>query len=133
LPLRILVADDNRDVADTIATILRWKGNNVQMVHDGEEALAVATEFQPDVALLDLGMPKINGYDACRRLREQPWGRKLIIIALTGWGRDEDRQRTRDAGFDHHLVKPVRPAALIKLIAELTGKGESGAETAQRG
>ena len=67
-------------------------------------------------------MPKLNGYDACRRMREQPWGEKIIIIALTGWGRDEDRQRTREAGFDHHLVKPVRPLELLKLIAELAKK-----------
>jgi PAS domain S-box-containing protein len=120
--LKVLVVDDNRAAADMLGTLFRLKGNPVQLAHDGEEAVTVAERFLPDVVLLDLGMPKLNGYDACRRMREQPWGRKMIIIALTGWGRDEDRQRTREAGFDHHLVKPVRPLELLKLIAELAKK-----------
>jgi CheY-like chemotaxis protein len=120
--LRVLVVDDNRAAADMLGTLFRLKGNPVQLAHDGEEALKVAEQFLPDVVLLDLGMPKLNGYDACRRMREQPWGRKIIIIALTGWGRDEDRQRTTEAGFDHHLVKPVRPLHLLDVIAELAEK-----------
>jgi signal transduction histidine kinase/CheY-like chemotaxis protein len=117
--LRVLVVDDNRAAADMLGTLFRLKGNPVQLAHDGEEALSRAEQFRPDVVLLDLGMPKLNGYDACRRMREQPWGQKMIIIALTGWGRDEDRERTREVGFDHHLVKPVRPLNLLELIAEL--------------
>ncbi|HEX2229247.1 MAG TPA: ATP-binding protein, partial [Candidatus Binatia bacterium] len=120
--LKVLVVDDNRAAADMLGTLFRLKGNPVQLAHDGEEAVAVAEKFRPDVVLLDLGMPKVNGYDACRRMREQPWGEKMIIIALTGWGRDEDRQRTREAGFDYHLVKPVRPLNLLEIIAELAKK-----------
>jgi CheY-like chemotaxis protein len=120
--LKVLVVDDNRAAADMLGTLFRLKGNPVQLAHDGEEALRAAEKFLPDVVLLDLGMPKLNGYDACRRMREQPWGQKTIIIALTGWGRDEDRERTRDAGFDYHLVKPVRPLSLLEVIAELARK-----------
>ncbi len=117
--LRVLVVDDNRAAADMLGTLFRLKGNPVQLAHDGEEALRAAEQFLPAVVLLDLGMPKLNGYDVCRAIREQPWGQKMIIIALTGWGRDEDRKRTSEAGFDHHLVKPVRPLNLLEVIAEV--------------
>jgi CheY-like chemotaxis protein len=120
--LKVLVVDDHRAAADMLATLFRLKGNPVRLAEDGEEALKVAEQFLPDVVLLDLGMPKLNGYDACRRMREQPWGQKMIIIALTGWSRDEDRQRTTEAGFDHHLVKPIRPLHLLEVIAELAEK-----------
>jgi thiamine-phosphate pyrophosphorylase len=83
------------------------------------EAVSVAEAFRPDVLLLDIGMPKLNGFEACRRIREQPWGRKMVLIAQTGWGTEEDRQRSREAGFDHHLVKPVAPQALMALMAEM--------------
>ncbi|MGH7930273.1 MAG: hybrid sensor histidine kinase/response regulator, partial [Candidatus Binatia bacterium] len=121
-PLRVLVVDDNHAAAEMLGTLFRLKGMPVQLAHDGEEALRVAEQFLPDVVLLDLGMPKLNGYDACRRMREQPGGQKIIIMALTGWGRDEDRQRTSEAGFDYHLVKPVRPLNLLDIIADLAGK-----------
>ena len=117
--LRVLVVDDNRAAADMLGTLFRLKGNPVKLAHDGEEALRAAEQFLPDVVLLDLGMPKLNGYDVCRAILEQPWGQKMIIIALTGWGRDEDRQRTSETGFDYHLVKPVRPLNLLEVIAEL--------------
>jgi two-component system CheB/CheR fusion protein len=117
--MRVLVVDDNRAAADMLATLFRLKGNPVELAFDGEEALAAAEKFLPDVVLLDLGMPKLNGYDACRRMRQQAWGQKMIIIALTGWGRDEDRERTREAGFDYHLVKPVRPLNLLEVIGDL--------------
>jgi PAS domain S-box-containing protein len=120
--LRVLVVDDNRAAAEMLGTLFRLKGNPVQLAHDGEEAVTAAEKFVPDVVLLDLGMPKLNGYDACRRIRGQPWGKKMIIIALTGWGRDEDRERTREAGFDYHLVKPVRPMNLLEVIAEVAQK-----------
>jgi two-component system CheB/CheR fusion protein len=120
--LRVLVVDDNHAAADMLGTLFRLKGMPAQLAHDGEQAVRVAEEFLPDVVLLDLGLPKLNGYDACRRMREQPGGQKIIIIALTGWGRDEDRQRTSEAGFDYHLVKPVRPLALLNLISELAEK-----------
>jgi PAS domain S-box-containing protein len=117
--LRILVVDDNRDSADSLAMMLRVLGNDTRTAYDGEEAVAAAAEYRPDVILLDLGMPKLNGYDACRRIREQPFGKEIIVIAQTGWGQDEDRQRSQAAGFDHHLVKPLDPVAVTTLLADL--------------
>ncbi len=99
--------------------MLKIMGNDTQTAYDGVEAVAAADEFQPDLILLDIGLPKLSGYDACRRIRQQPGGTKVVIIAQTGWGQEEDRQRTHQAGFDHHLVKPVDPHALLKLLADL--------------
>jgi two-component system CheB/CheR fusion protein len=121
-PFKVLVVDDNRAAAEMLGTLFRLKGHPVQLAHDGEEALGAAEQFLPQVVLLDLGMPKLNGYDACRCMRERPWGEGIIIIALTGWGREEDRARTSEAGFDHHLVKPFRPLELLKVIDELAAK-----------
>ncbi len=117
--LRILVVDDNRDGADSLSMMLRLMGNDTRTAYDGEEAVAAAVEFRPDVILLDIGLPRLTGYEACRRIRRQPGGKELVIIAQTGWGQEEDRQRTHQAGFDHHLVKPVEPTALMKLLAGL--------------
>lgn len=117
--LRILIVDDNRDSADSLAMMLKMTGNDTRRVYDGEAAVAAAVEFRPDVILLDIGLPKLNGYEACRRIREQPRGKELIIIAQTGWGQDEDRQQTHEAGFDYHLVKPVDLGALMKMLAGL--------------
>ncbi len=114
---RILVADDNADAAESLATLLELYGNEVRTAQDGIEAVETAAELRPDVILLDIGMPRLNGYDACRRIREQPWGRDAVIIALTGWGQDDDKRRSLEAGFDHHLVKPVEPAALVSLLS----------------
>jgi CheY-like chemotaxis protein len=116
---RILVVDDNCDAADSLAMILQIRGNDTRTAYDGLAALDVAAAFRPDVVLLDIGMPKLNGYDTARRLRTQPWGRNITLIALTGWGQDEDRQQSQAAGFNFHLVKPIEPAALEKLLAEL--------------
>ncbi len=114
--LRTLVVDDKKELADTLAMVLRMMGHQVITANAAEEALTAAQQFQPEVILLDLGLPRISGYEVCRRLREQPGGEKLIIIALTGWGRSEDRLRTQEAGFDRHLVKPVTHADLKALI-----------------
>ena len=114
---RILVADDNQDAAKTLAMLLKIMGNEVHTANDGLQAVEMADVFQPQVILLDIGMPKLNGYEACRRIRERPWGKKVILIALTGWGQDDDRRRSLEAGFDHHLVKPVDPATLRKLLS----------------
>ncbi len=116
---RILVADDNADSATSLGLMLKFMGNETRTANDGLEAVETAEQFRPDVILLDIGMPKLNGYEACRRIREQSWGAKTIIIALTGWGQDEDKRRSQEAGFDHHLVKPVDVSALEKLIAGL--------------
>jgi PAS domain S-box-containing protein len=115
---RILVADDNRDSAVTLAKLLQLLSNDVRTVHDGVEAVEQAEEFRPEVILMDVGMPGLNGYDATRRIREQPWGRTAIIIALTGWGQEGDRIQSREAGCDGHLVKPVSLAALETILAK---------------
>ena len=122
--LRILIVDDNHDSATSLALMLKYLGNVTRTAADGEEAIAATTEFQPQVVLLDIGLPKLNGYEACRRIRQLAGGKELLIIAQTGWGQDEDRQRTRDAGFDHHLVKPVEIATLMKLLADWPVKSQ---------
>lgn len=116
---RILIADDNRDTADSLAMYLTIKGHDTSTAYDGEQAIAAADAIRPNVVLLDIGMPKLNGYEVCRRIREQPWGRGTLIVALTGWGQNQDQGRTEEAGFDRHMVKPVEPAALVKLLASL--------------
>ena len=116
---RVLIADDLRDSADSLALLLETMGHEVHVAYDGEEAFQAIEDLRPEVALLDLGMPKMSGYDVCRRIREMPWGRQVTLIAQSGWGQDEDRRRTRDAGFDHHIVKPIDPAALDALLRSL--------------
>jgi CheY-like chemotaxis protein len=91
----------------------------VRTAYDGLEAVEAAAAFNPDVVLLDIGLPKLNGYDACRRIREQPWGKRMVLVAVTGWGQEEDRRRSQEAGFNAHMVKPVDPVALERLLAAL--------------
>ena len=114
---RVLIADDARDSADSLAVILAMKGHETHAAYDGEEAMAAAARLRPDVVILDIRMPKRNGFEACRWIREQPWGKAMVLIALSGWGTEDDRRRTEEAGFDHHLVKPVAPEVLFALIA----------------
>ena len=114
---RILVVDDNRDGASSLAMLLTVMGHDTRIAHDGLEGVELAEAFRPDLIVLDIGLPKLNGLDACRRIREQPWAKNVVIAAATGWGQDEDRRRSEEAGFDHHLVKPVDAAALGKLAA----------------
>jgi PAS domain S-box-containing protein len=116
---RILVVDDNRDAAATLTLMLKIMGDEVRTAHDGEAAVAAAEEFQPALVLLDLGMPKVDSYEAARRIRAQTWGQKMILVALTGWGTEGDRRRTHEVGFDQHLVKPVEMDALTKILAEM--------------
>lgn len=116
---RLLIADDLRDNADSTTLLLQLRGHEVRTAYDGEQALAVAAEFRPDVVLLDLGMPKLSGFEVCRRIRQQPWGRRMYLVAVTGWGQEDDRRRTAEAGFDRHLVKPVEPAELDELLVDL--------------
>ncbi len=115
---RILVVDDNRDSAISMAMMLRLLGDEVRTAHDGVEAVEVAETFRPQVILMDVGMPRLNGYEATRRIREQPWGRSIIVIALTGWGQEGDRLQSREAGCNGHLVKPVSLPDLEKLLSE---------------
>lgn len=116
---RILIVDDNRDAAESLGMMLRLMGNEVRTAHDGLAAVEVADAYRPEMILLDIGLPKLNGYDACRRIREQPWSNGTVIVALTGWGQEEDRRRSQEAGFDHHLVKPVEVDNLTKLLAHV--------------
>jgi CheY-like chemotaxis protein/two-component sensor histidine kinase len=117
---RTLVVDDNVDSADSLATLLRVTGHEAMTAHDGLEALAAAERFRPEVVFLDIGMPRMNGYDAARHIRQQDWGRDVLLVALTGWGKDEDRRRSADAGFDAHLVKPADSNDLLRLLETLT-------------
>jgi CheY-like chemotaxis protein len=114
---RILVVDDNEDSAAALAIVLRLCGNTVEMAHDGYDAVAAAQRFAPDVVLLDIGMPGLNGLEAARRIRAEAWGRGMMLVAQTGWGQDEDRRRSHEAGFDAHMTKPVDHVKLLKLLA----------------
>jgi PAS domain S-box-containing protein len=125
---RVLVVDDNRDSALSMAGLLRLRGSETTTAHDGLTAIRLAEEFRPDVILMDIGMPELNGYDATRRIREQPWGKKIIIVALTGWGQDSDRADSSDAGCNGHLVKPVRLADLEELLLRLEAGERERAE-----
>ena len=116
---RILVADDNQDTANSWAEILKIMGHETRTAYDGLEAFQAAETFRPDLVLLDVGMPKMNGYEIAHKIRERFWGEKMVLIALTGWGQEEDRQRSKEAGFDHHLVKPIKVATLNELLKEL--------------
>jgi PAS domain S-box-containing protein len=129
--LRILVADDNRDSADLFALFLGLMGNDVHTAYDGVAAVEEAERFTPDAVLLDIGMPRLNGEDACRRMRATPWGKNAVLIAVTGWDHEENRRRIFDAGFDAHLVKPVDPTEVSELLASLLGtqRGSPRAET----
>jgi len=117
--LRVLVADDNKDAADTLAMLLEMMGHNVRYVYDGEAAVQEAKQFHPHIVLLDIGMPKLNGYEACREIRAQAGGAAMTIAAITGWGQPEDLLSSSRAGFDHHMVKPVDPVALTELISSV--------------
>lgn len=114
---RILVVDDNRDAAETLGMMLSLMGHDIKTAFDGPAALDAADEFRPEIVLLDIGLPTMNGYEVCRRMRRQAWSSDAMIVALTGWGQEEDRRRSEDAGFDHHVVKPVEVSELVLLLA----------------
>jgi signal transduction histidine kinase/ActR/RegA family two-component response regulator len=116
---RILVADDRHDVAESLALMLRSMGHEVRTAYDGQQALDLAAAWRPDAIVLDIGMPKLNGYAVAEQIRQQDWGRDTILVAVTGWGQDEDKRKSKDAGFDYHLVKPVEPSALEALLSRL--------------
>ncbi|HEX7794204.1 MAG TPA: PAS domain S-box protein [Vicinamibacterales bacterium] len=114
---RVLVVDDSEDGAESMAMILQFAGHETVKAYDGVAAIEAAERFRPDVVLLDIGLPRMNGYEVCRRLRQEPWGRDITIVALTGWGQEDDRTRSKEAGFDVHMVKPVDFDALLQLLA----------------
>jgi CheY-like chemotaxis protein len=116
---RILVADDNSDALESLATLLELGGHEVFSAANGALALEYAERHLPEVALLDIGMPKLDGYEVARRIRAQPWGQRITLVALTGWGQDSDRRRSGEAGFDSHLVKPLDLDKLMELLGRL--------------
>ena len=121
-PLKVLVVDDNRDAAILMGRLLKTLGNDVQVVHDGFAALKAAEEFRPEAVLLDIGLPEMDGYETARLMREIPSCKDITIIAVTGWGQEEDREKGRRAGFNHHVVKPADSSTLMHLLSEVRGK-----------
>jgi PAS domain S-box-containing protein len=119
IPRRILIVDDSEDGAGSLAMLLELAGHQTHQAHDGVSALEAAGRIRPDVVLLDIGLPRMSGYEVCRRIRKEPWGQDVVLVALTGWGQEEDRQQSRDAGFDAHMVKPVDHDALERFLASL--------------
>jgi len=117
-PRRFLIVDDSKDAAMSLAMLLKMSGNETRIAYDGLQAVEAARQFHPDVVLLDIGLPKLNGYDACRRIREQPEGKDMVMVALTGWGQEEDRRKSHEDGVDYHIVKPVDYRVLMSLLAE---------------
>jgi CheY-like chemotaxis protein len=113
----VLVVDDNVDAADSLALLLKLEGHEIQAAYDGPTALLIAQTFRPEIILLDIGMPGMDGYEVARRLREQTYQKITVLAALTGWGQEEDRRRALQAGFDYHFVKPIEPDALEQLLA----------------
>jgi CheY-like chemotaxis protein len=116
---RVLVVDDNKDAVDSLTLLLTISGQTVASAADGIEALRQVEAFRPDVVILDIGLPGLNGYEVARRIRATPGCERLVLVALTGWGQEDDRRRTEEAGFDHHLVKPVDFDELKVLLADL--------------
>jgi CheY-like chemotaxis protein len=118
---RVLIVDDNQDSADSLAMLLEITGNKTYMAHDGVEAIEAIEKYRPEVVLLDIGLPKLDGREVCRHVREQPWGKDIVMIALTGWGQEDDRRKSEEAGFNGHLVKPVDYDRLLELLRSFTG------------
>lgn len=118
-PKRVLVVDDNKDAAESMSMLLEMWGHRVLYAYDGPTALETARKWQPEAVFLDIGLPGMDGYQVAERLRELPKGKDAILIAITGYGQEDDRRRSRRAGIDHHLVKPVAPDALRSLIDSL--------------
>jgi CheY-like chemotaxis protein len=116
--LHVLVVDDNHDAADTLAEVLEIMGCRTATAYDGQEGVEKAEHLRPDAIVLDLGMPRLNGYEACERIRAMPWGQEVRLIAVSGWGQQDDRRRSMAAGFDAHLVKPVAPDELMTLLEQ---------------
>lgn len=120
--LRVLVVDDNVDSAKTTGWMLEFMGHQPSLIHDGLKALEAAKQQNPDVIMLDIGLPGMNGYDICRELRKDPLFKDTMMIAQTGWGQEKDRQQARDAGFNHHLVKPVKMEQITELLKEYASR-----------
>jgi CheY-like chemotaxis protein len=133
LDLQVLIVDDNRDVADSTALLLRAAGCNVDLAYDGEEALRSLRALRPDAVLLDIGLPKVDGYQVAKHVRAEGTARPPLLIALSGYGQDEHRLRSQEAGFDYHIVKPIDPAALTGLLASLRTVAKADVPPAPQG
>jgi CheY-like chemotaxis protein len=118
-PCKVLIVDDSEDTSTSMRTLLHMMGHDTRTAHDGLEAVAVAESYRPDVMLLDISLPKLSGHEVAQRIRRQPWGQAMKLVALTGWAQEEDKRRSREAGFDLHLIKPVEPAELEELLRKL--------------
>jgi CheY-like chemotaxis protein len=127
---RVLVVDDNRDAADSLGAVLQLAGHEVRTAYDGEAAVYSAATWQPEVVLLDIGLPGMNGYEAAARIRGAPWGAGMVLVAVTGWGQEEDKRRAAESGFDVHLTKPVDLDSLASLLA--VQDGHTGGSLAPR-
>jgi len=119
----VLIADDNLDAAETLGTFMELMGHEVHLAHTGAQALEVAKRFRPDIAVLDIGMPDVSGYEVARRIRLEAWGARVTLIAVTGWGQEDDKRRATAAGFNHHLTKPVDPEVLEGLFSSSDPQG----------
>jgi len=124
-PLKVLIVDDNIDSAVSMGMLLRLVGNDTQTAHDGEAAFAAAQSYRPDIMLLDIGLPKLDGYQVARMIRAEAWGSAVYLVAVTGWGQDEDRRNTAQAGFDLHMVKPVELETLENLLQDFRKRAGS--------
>jgi two-component system CheB/CheR fusion protein len=122
---RILIVDDNCDSAESLSMLLEITGNKTYLAHDGLQALEAIEAHRPEVVLLDIGLPRLDGHEVCRRVREQTWGKDILMIAVTGWGQAEDRLKSREAGFNGHLVKPIDYDKLLELLSKLTNSSET--------
>jgi CheY-like chemotaxis protein len=127
---RVLVVDDNEDSAQSLAMLLQTEGHETFTAHDGVSAIQSAEEHRPDVVLLDVGLPKLSGHEVCRQIRSRPWGRDVLLIAVTGWGQAEDRRKSSEAGFDGHLVKPIRYEAVARMLRDCLHRSSTDRETA---
>lgn len=132
-PRRILVVDDHVDSATSLSLLLGSLGHDVRTAHDGLEAIETAQTFRPDVVFLDIGMPRLDGYETARRIRRTAWGSQIVLVALTGWGQDEDRIRSEEAGFNFHLVKPLDFANVQTLMADITPPPPASRSTRRAG
>jgi CheY-like chemotaxis protein len=128
---RVLIVDDSDDGAESLAMLLQFAGHQTWKAHDGVSCVRAAEQIRPDVVLLDIGLPRMNGYDACREIRKTAWGKNMVLIALTGWGQEEDRLQSRNAGFDVHMVKPVDHDALLTFLASLSSTARTNTDVSR--
>lgn len=124
--MKVLVADDNRDAALSLGVLLELSDHEVLIAHDGEDALKIARQAMPDAMILDIGMPRLTGDQVARAVRSEPWGQRVFLVAVTGWGEPEDKERASAAGFDHHLTKPIDVEVMEKLLGDFAARAQPG-------